>query len=595
MYSKHKDAPPAATIEKARKILDDLGIKPKLRMLKNTDGIYSAQLFDSEGSWSVNGKGTSEEYCMASAYGECMERLQAYYIYEPVDEKSRKEDGFRLFPDEGQSRTSQCRECYPYFYEELLRMYALEFGIEPSDVDEKEFTDFINIYFTDTVVTAPYFNIKTGEVEMLPEAMISTLCGSNGLCAGNTPHEALNQGIAEILERHVKDIVFREKLTPPDIPRPFLKERMPELYDTILQIESMGPYSIIIKDVSLGKGMPVIGAVFTNHKTHCYHAKFGSSFSMDVAVERCLTELFQGFDLQNIIIHDRFMTPFDIDKSLDWENPKNRLASLKSDTASVPLSFFGAEPSWEFKDWEEAEGYGKNSYDNKTAFRFMLDKLSVFSDRIYIRDFGFLKFPAYRIFVPDVSVTRIPIGPRRMKYRMEQKSLNYLRNYPAVSLKKEVLDQCYDFITADDNTQLDNFDDLPLPAVQAVFYYVYGETGKAVNALSSLNEKYTKFTCAALELKMQLLGMETSSRDNILSLFFEEKEYTFAKRVFRKDEGRKDQTFLIDRLLDPQGKKLFAVKEIPKNVSVTLAMRKKMKENMPDQRRVADLFQEEFL
>ena len=80
MYSKHKDAPPAVTIEKVRNILDELGIKPKLRILKNTDGIYSVQLFDSEGSWSVNGKGTSEEYCMASAYGECMERLQAYYI-----------------------------------------------------------------------------------------------------------------------------------------------------------------------------------------------------------------------------------------------------------------------------------------------------------------------------------------------------------------------------------------------------------------------------------------------------------------------------------------------------------------------------------
>ena len=595
MYSKHKDAPPAVTIEKVRNILDELGIKPKLRILKNTDGIYSVQLFDSEGSWSVNGKGTSEEYCMASAYGECMERLQAYYIYESPDDKSLKEDGFRLFPDEGQCRTAECRELYPYFYGELLSMYALEFGIEPSDVDEKEFADFINIYFKETVVTVPYFNIKTGKIEMLPEAMISTLCGSNGLCAGNTPHEALNQGIAEILERHVKDIVFSEKLTPPDIPRSFLKERMPELYDTILQIESMGPYSIVIKDVSLGKGMPVIGAVFTNHKTHCYHAKFGSSFSMDVAVERCLTELFQGFDLQNPVIHNYFMVPFDIDKCLDWENPLNRIASLTSDTASVPLSFFGAEPSWEFKDWEEAEGYGKKSFDNKTAFRFMMDKLSVFSDRIYIRDYSFLKFPAYRIFVPDVSVTRIPIGPKRMKYRMEQKSLFFLRNYPAVSLKKEVLDQCYDYITADDNIQREKLDELSHPAVKAVFYYVYGETETAVNALASIDEKYTNYACAALELKMQLLGIETSSRDNILSLFFEEKEHAFAKRVFRREEGREDQTFLIDRLIDPQGKKLFAVKKIPQNVSVTLAMRKKMKENMPDQRRVADLFQEEFL
>ena len=99
----------------------------------------------------------------------------------------------------------------------------------------------------------------------------------------------------------------------------------------------------------------------------------------------------------------------------------------------------------------------------------------------------------------------------------------------------------------------------------------------------------------ALLSTIALSNIETSSRDNILSLFFEEKEHAFAKRVFRREEGREDQTFLIDRLIDPQGKKLFAVKKIPQNVSVTLAMRKKMKENMPDQRRVADLFQEEFL
>ena len=122
--------------------------------------------------------------------------------------------------------------------------------------------------------------------------------------------------------------------------------------------------------------------------------------------------------------------------------------------------------------------------------------------------------------------------------------------------------------------------------------YVYGETEKAVNALSSLNEKYTKYTCSAMELKMQLLGMDADSRDKILSLFFEEKEQAFAKRVFRKEEERKDQVFLIDRLMDPQGKKLFAVKKIQKNDFVTLAMRKKMKENMPDQRRVADLLAE---
>ena len=42
--------------------------------------------------------------------------------------------------------------------------------------------------------------------------------GSNGMCAGNTPAEALVQGLSEIFERYAIQEVLAGNIIPPDIP-----------------------------------------------------------------------------------------------------------------------------------------------------------------------------------------------------------------------------------------------------------------------------------------------------------------------------------------------------------------------------------------
>ena len=596
MYSKHKDALPEEMIARIQGILGELGMEPTVSIMHNGSGIYSAHMEDKLHGWHVNGKGTTQAYCLASAYGEAMERLQAYHFYgRTADGRADGADDFRFSPDEKPFETARCREAYPEIYRSLRMAYALDQGIAAEAVSEEKLDGFLCRYCSDTTVTLPYYSVWEEKVVHLPELMISALCGSNGLCAGNTPCEALNQGIAEILERHVKELIFRHGYTPPEIPREYIREHIPSLYETMLSVEASGPYTIVVKDASLGQGMPVACALFVDRAHQRYHAKFGSSFSLSVAIERCLTELFQGFDLKKARYHEHFMTPWSAEQSAKWNDPANRRMQLRTDMGSVPVSFISGTPSWMFKDWETIEGYGHAGMDNQSALSFMLSKLRAFHPQAYIRDYSFLGFPAYRIFVPGVSDIRMPIGPKRVYYRICQEDVEKLYRVPAVQLSREELSRCYQYLTAQDNIYRDSFGTAPLAAVQAVFHLVYGEAEKAISALSALNETAAskRYACALMELELAQMNIEPKERDKTLALFFEKKEAEYARRTFRREAGKDKDVHLIDRVIDPAGKKLFAQgggADPGARAKLHAAMRAKLRENCPDQGRLAQVF-----
>ena len=592
MYSRHKDASPQDTIRRIRGILQELNLDPDVKLLQNTGGLCSAILEDREHGWQVNGKGTTEEYCLASAYGEAMERLQAYYFYDRLEEgEPETEDRFLLSPDERLMETRHYRQAFPAIAKALTEVYALDQGVSADSVSEKDLDDFVCRFFSDTTVTLPYCSVWENKVVYLPEHMISALCGSNGLCAGNTPFEALNQGIAEILERHVKDVIFRNGYTPPEIPRDYIRKYAPALYEIIREVEKSGPYTIVIKDASLGVGMPVACALFVDREHQRYHAKFGSSFSLIVAMERCLTELFQGFDLKDSRYHQRIMTRWNVELSVNWNDPVNRRLQLRTDMGSVPVSYISGTPTWEFRDWETTEGYGRANMDNGTALRFMLQKLKVFYPQVYIRDFGFLGFPAYRIYVPGVSDIYLPMGPRCRYYRICKSAMEKLYRVPAVRLSEEELTQCYDYLTGEDNVYRDNFGNVPLEVVRAVFYYVFGETEKAISSLhiAQTQPGSGRYACAAMELELAQLGIPEEARNETLSLFFEPGDVAYARRAFRMSPGQKNPAVQIDRVIDPAGRKLFAVPGNgipPGKREMHARMRRKLQEHCPDQQKL---------
>ena len=72
LYSKHKDAEPLQTVKTIKACYTLLQLNMEYTIEKHVDSVYSAYLYDVDGQWNVAGKGTTESFCLASAFGESM-------------------------------------------------------------------------------------------------------------------------------------------------------------------------------------------------------------------------------------------------------------------------------------------------------------------------------------------------------------------------------------------------------------------------------------------------------------------------------------------------------------------------------------------
>lgn len=80
---KFKDETPLNTINRIRNILNDLGILTvETGWANSAEGFYSVTVMIQNTNLSTNGKGTSYEYALASAYGELME--SHLLIFHPI-------------------------------------------------------------------------------------------------------------------------------------------------------------------------------------------------------------------------------------------------------------------------------------------------------------------------------------------------------------------------------------------------------------------------------------------------------------------------------------------------------------------------------
>ena len=98
-----------------------------------------------------------------------------------------------------------------------------------------------------------------GQETYLPFSLICyTHMYTNGMAAGNTLQEALSHGICEVIERHCDVVVQEKKLVTPTINQDTIRSSVVrELLDKFKALNQ----KVILKDFSLGMGVPVIGAI----------------------------------------------------------------------------------------------------------------------------------------------------------------------------------------------------------------------------------------------------------------------------------------------------------------------------------------------
>lgn len=411
MKKPYKAAHPEQTVARIKDIILQTNLPVKEYLLGDGDMFCSCRIalsHNDDTSIGTNGKGMNPEYALASGYAEFMERLQNRVLIYPNPANIGKK--YRFFPDERD-----------YSYSQDLGMQIIR-----SFVPRSVWVD--DIYF-DTLdgKEIPFYHYNSGECRYVPYSLIRWMNGSNGMCAGNIPEEAIIQGFNEIFERYCIQRLYIDKLTPPDIPLPFFEGT--DILNRLRRMKARYHYDFVIKDCSLGEGFPVLGLLLYNPDKSKYIFHLGADLSAVTALERCFTEIFQGYTGDDL----RFENDINQCERLDLFNEFKR--SLMHGRGRMHNEFFGNEKSYRFT------GHGNipEGKDFNEDCANICDWLMARGHDIYIRDNSFLGFPTYHIVVPglsEIDATFCNLQRRITHMSATENKINPLYHLPSVSKKE---------------------------------------------------------------------------------------------------------------------------------------------------------------
>lgn len=379
-YGTHKDAVPVNTIAKIKTILHNLGIEPVVHYWDSFGEANYSMVLTDPGLCITNGKGISREYALASAYGEFMERLQNLYLF-PTSYGLMKEP-LTGFPDAVLKDISFAAP----FLGKFLRML----GVDPNSPKEVGLpTQFL-----------PFWDVFNKKATYIPTLALDS---SNGMCAGNTPEEALIEGICEILERYVLSQLFFKSAVLPDIPMEDIKNL--GVYRLIDDISKNG-YHVIVKDMTLGGKFPVVGTLLLNKDRTKYRVRLGSSPIFETAVQRCLTEIAQSSSFSDFE-YKMADLQFDYCEKLVAERNSKDKKLLIYHFSQNKITGVGHFPADLFTEGTPDGSYKKafeEKFNNsKQSLHFLLDIIKGCKQDLYIRDVNFLDFPAYQLYISQLS------------------------------------------------------------------------------------------------------------------------------------------------------------------------------------------------
>lgn len=388
---KFKDAAPADTLGKIYGILNELGITAS--EMWNESGLsncYSVRVTINGTGIGSNGKGISKELAAASGYAELMERIQSgmHGIRGELDFSIGK--GEPTYADSVfLSETELSEKCG--FYLDALSKAASKSENVPITSEKLAQICFQLEKGAETTEAVTFYDAVNGKKVLLPLRLNCLTSGSNGLAAGNTMEEAIVEGFSEIVERFAQNRILKERLVPPTIPEEYLKN-FETAYKIITDIRNAG-YDILIKDCSLGEGYPVVAAVIIDKKLHTYHAHVGSSPVFEIALQRSLTEMFQGRQIGTVAkVHEISLD------SARKVSAKNVMDAFHLGIGQYPIEYFDDQPSYPFVPFES-----KKDSTNKQLLAEIIKYVEDRGYRLLVRDLSIFGFHTYRVVVPGMS------------------------------------------------------------------------------------------------------------------------------------------------------------------------------------------------
>ena len=391
-YIVGKDLPLEQTIANMTAVLASLGIKIEIASWRNLiPNVWSLHIRDAHSPMCfTNGKGSTKESALASALGEYIERLSNNHFYagtywgEDIANAT-----FVHYPNERWFKPGS-NDALP---EEILDEYCLKIFNPEGDLRGSHLIDTNSGNAQRGICSLPYVRQSDGEMIYFPSNLIENLYVSNGMSAGNTLAEAQVQCLSEIFERAVKREILEGEIALPDVPQVVLK-KYPRILEGIRSLEEQG-FPVLVKDASLGGVYPVMCVTLMNPRTGGVFASFGAHPSLEVALERSLTELLQGRSLEGL--NDLPPPTF---ASEAVSEPNNFVEHFIDSSGIVSWRFFSAKSDYDFVEWDFS-GEGENSNAEEVTALFGI--LKAMGKEAYVAVYDQLGAIACRILVPGYS------------------------------------------------------------------------------------------------------------------------------------------------------------------------------------------------
>lgn len=437
----YKSALPYDTVQRIRTILykHHIFLSEVSRKSKISNTYSNRIVVADEGLENVdigtNGKGMTACYALASAYGEFMERVQNMtitphfvpegYFYKPENcemefpeyseflDSCNAESSFLISPDE---KWLDVEEVFNETRDILANMRV--YGRNPEDI----FQVLTEFSYNGKLTCVPFYSIFEDRTVYLPYVLLKVNTGSNGMCAGNSPKEAVIQGLSEIYERYAQQKIMMENLTAPDIDIEYFKGT--EVYNKLTAM-AQNHHTIQILDFSCDMGLPVVALrIIEEDGGISIHP--GADPSPITALERCLTESYQGATIQT-----RFKT-----ECMNYPEDPTDTAQIEAFFMNLKDSFIngtGAYPS-NIQNDRKVPGFKGFAHpvtvSDDDDFQYMLDIAKKCGKNVYIRDNSYLGVPAYYVFIPGMSDIGFFPGPVTKSYLNYGRELHTLRSLP---------------------------------------------------------------------------------------------------------------------------------------------------------------------
>lgn len=401
--AKYKEAFPAETNKKLLRILDEIGIEYRIQeTLSGSQNLYSYYVeyyYNGAMICHSNGKSSSKEYALSSALAEFMERLAGNYYGKNTSINLFATKKFRDYTLKNFGFESHCNVKF-LTKEEIVKDNKFY------DIYSKGHNNYLDIAMdfnakiTDKMITHPLRSLHNEicYVPVYPKGL-NDLTGSNGLCAGNSKEEALNEGFSELVERHSQHLVVENENTNfslPEFPLDFFDDFANiKRYIADFQAHDL---DVHIYQASFDLGLPVILLVVLDKQSGKFISNFGAFPVFHIAVERCFTEVMQNthFDVIKSRLTDMF--PISSVREKDKNDASAPLAGYATYNENILLNTqqnFNYDLSAFIMDKEE-------TLTNKDIFEYWakLEKKCHFT--FWYADMSYLGFNVYHTFIPEV-------------------------------------------------------------------------------------------------------------------------------------------------------------------------------------------------